>query len=100
MKLSNQKVNDLARIIADRIETEPNVEVYQDQNDIRLRIKHILMAELKISDEIDKMVRRMIQGLSKAPPEGSRDWEVLYSKYFEEEMNRRKSKYDSPRRPR
>ncbi len=100
MKLSNQKINDLARIIADRIETEPSLEVFRDQNDIRLRIKHVITSELKIGEEIDKIARKMIQGQAKAPPEGSRDWEVLYGKYYEEELNRRNIRKDSSRRHR
>jgi len=38
----------------------------------------------------DEAARRTIQSLSRKVPEGSREWDVLYRKYVEEEMNRRR----------
>jgi hypothetical protein len=36
------------------------------------------------------MIRQKIQSLSRRVPPGSREWDVLYRKYLEEEMRRQK----------
>ena len=45
---------------------------------------------MRIEDEIDTFVRQKIAKLSRRVPEGSREWEILYRKYFEEETAKRK----------
>ena len=37
---------------------------------------------------IDEIVRQKIASLSRRVPTGSREWDVLYRKYFEEESRR------------
>ena len=101
MRLSAAKINHLAHLIADEILDEPGLECFYDKNDVRLRIKLILTDELRLEDEIDKHVRRTISSSQKSPPEGSREWEVLYEKFFEEELNRRRrGRLDGVRRMR
>jgi hypothetical protein len=39
-------------------------------------------------DYIDEAVRHKIQSLSRHVPPGSREWDVLYRKYFEEESRK------------
>jgi hypothetical protein len=36
-------------------------------------------------DQLDDLARRKIQSLSRHVPVGSREWEILYRKYYEEE---------------
>ncbi len=99
MRLSNPKINHLARLIADNISVDSNFRILRDKNEIRLRIKMIITDELRLENEIDKIVRKTLGSLSKSPPEGSKEWDVLYEKYYEEEMNRRsRSRFDGIRR--
>ncbi len=99
MRLSIPKINQIAHRIADEISDHPKFDCMHSMNDIRLRIKIIITDELKLENDIDRTVRRMLNSLTKAPPEGSKEWEVLYEKYFEEEMNRRQAhKADGIRR--
>ena len=53
-------------------------------------IKRIITSELRFGDEADAAARSTIRSLSRKVPEGSREWDVLYHKYREEEMRRRK----------
>jgi hypothetical protein len=39
-------------------------------------------------DHIDDVVRQKIQSLSRHVPPGSREWDILYRKYFEEESRK------------
>jgi hypothetical protein len=41
---------------------------------------------------LDELVRKKIQSLSRHIPLGSREWDVLYRKYLEEEMRRQKNR--------
>ena len=44
----------------------------------------------RVEDEVDTFVRQKIAKLSRRVPEGGREWEILYRKYFGEEMAKRK----------
>lgn len=39
-------------------------------------------------DQIDDLVRQKIASLSRRVPPGSREWDILYRKYFEEESRK------------
>jgi hypothetical protein len=67
-----------------------NVDAIQPEERILREIKRTISDELKFEDEADAAARRTIQSLSRRVPEGSREWDVLYRKYFEEELNRRR----------
>jgi uncharacterized protein len=98
MRLSNAKINHLAHQISDLIERDDSIDTLRDKNDIRLRIKIIITDELRLDDELDREVKRTINSLAKIPPEGSKEWEVLYEKYYAEAMNRRRVRPDAIRR--
>lgn len=38
---------------------------------------------------MDELVRRKIRSMSRVIPEGGREWEILYRRFFEEEMRKR-----------
>jgi hypothetical protein len=41
-------------------------------------------------DQIDDIVRHKISSLSRPVPVGSREWDILYRKYFEEESRKQR----------
>jgi hypothetical protein len=57
---------------------------------LRCLVDQPIANELKFEDEADTAARNTIQSLSRKVPEGSREWDVLYRKYLEEEMHRRR----------
>ena len=90
MRLSAAKINHLAHLISMTVENHPELDVFMDTNDIRLRIKLIITDELKVEDEIDRIVRQILRSMSKSPPEGSKEWEVLYERFYQEQMTKRR----------
>jgi hypothetical protein len=52
--------------------------------------KQVLQDYFQRDDQIDEIVRRKIQSLSRHVPPGSREWDVLYRKYFEEESRKQR----------
>jgi hypothetical protein len=67
-----------------------NVDAIQAEERVLREIKRTITAELTFDDEADNAARNTIQSLSRRVPEGSREWEVLYQKYREEELRRRR----------
>jgi hypothetical protein len=50
----------------------------------------VFQSYVKAEEDVDAFAREKISRLSRRVPEGGREWEILYRKYFEEEMSRRK----------
>lgn len=90
MRLSVVKINYLSHIIVDALELAGEIDFIADKNDIRLRIKKVILEELKLDDEVDKTVRNILASYSKKIPEGSKEWDIMYQKTFQEEMAKHK----------
>ncbi len=90
MRLSEDRIYHLSHLIQDMLIRNRNINILETEERILRETKRTIADELKFEDEADEAVRRTIQSLSRKVPEGSREWDVLYRKYFEEEMNRRR----------
>ena len=69
---------------------DDNIEIFKDNNAIRLEIVGVITEELMMEEEIDHKVRGILSSYKKKLMEGSREWEILYQKTYEEEMNKKK----------
>ena len=90
MRLSEDRISHISHLVLDMLMQNRHVDAIQAEERILREIKRTITDELKFEDEADVAARRTIQSLSRKVPEGSREWDVLYRKYFEEEMNRRR----------
>ena len=88
MRLSHERCVHLSHLVINSLEDDDQVEFLQDQNDIRLRILQILEAEMARQEEIEDGIRRKIQTQRRDIPEGSAEWELLYRKYYDDEMKK------------
>jgi hypothetical protein len=52
--------------------------------------KRILNEFFNVEDRLDQVVRQRIQSLSRSIPPGSREWEILYRKYLNEETQKQR----------
>jgi hypothetical protein len=86
MRLSREKVNLLSHQITEKLASFDEVEFVEDRNTIRLAVVDVLLKWLKKEEEVDKAARHKIETQKRAIPEGSAEWEILYRKYYEEEM--------------
>jgi len=64
------------------------VEFLDDSNEIRLSIVKSIEEEIKLYNMIDKKAIEKIQSQKKAIEEGSREWEILYRKYYNDEISK------------
>lgn len=86
MRLSREKVNLLSHHITERLASIDEVDFIEDRNTIRLAVVDILNKWLLKEAEVDKAARLKIESQKRVIPEGSAEWEILYRKYYEEEM--------------
>ena len=89
MRLSNAKINHLANLVIDYLRTEQGVEFFQEDSDIRIEIARVIQDELKDDEVIDTAVRYKIESQARDIPEGSEEWDILYRRYYDDEMSKR-----------
>ena len=89
MRLSNAKINHLANLIMDYLRSDGGVEFFVEESDIRMDIARIIQEELKDDEDIDQAVRYKIESQARDIPEGSEEWDILYRRYYDEEMAKR-----------
>lgn len=89
MMLSEDKITHLTHVLLKGLIEKKLVELIEDEGMIRREIKRIIISDLKISEEIDSVIRKKLQSFSRKIVEGSPEWEVLYRKFFREEEVKR-----------
>ena len=89
MRISRDKVNKLAHVIADTLADTPEAEFMEDRNTVRQEARKIL--EMLFTDElrIDAAARGKISSQQRIIQEGTQEWDILYRKYYNDEVKRR-----------
>ncbi len=88
MKLSREKILQLSHLILNYIETDDGIDYFDEPQEIRQQVVRIIESEMRTDEAIDALVRRKLESLKRGVLEGSSEWDVLYRKYFEEEVAR------------
>jgi hypothetical protein len=88
MRLSHEKVIQLSHRIMTAIEELDEVEIYDEPNNIRQAIVRILTDLLREEEKIEQTVRQRIATHKRSIPEGGGEWEILYRKYYLEELRK------------
>jgi hypothetical protein len=89
MLLSEERISHLSHLIVKGMKTTPGVRLLQAEESVVREIQQIIVAELRLDEQIDKMARERLASYSRRIPEGSPEWDVLYKKFVEEELKRR-----------
>ncbi|MCB0309195.1 MAG: DUF507 family protein [Bdellovibrionales bacterium] len=88
MRLSEDKISHLAHLFKEAV-IEEKLGTIPDTNLFLNATKKVLTQYCKLDEEIENMVRKKIASYSKTILEGSREWDVLYHKHFQEELKKR-----------
>jgi hypothetical protein len=88
VRLSRDKVNKLAHTVADTLATLDAVEFLEDRNSIRTEARRLLEELLKEEAKIDTAARQKIENQRKTIIEGTQEWDILYRKYYNEEVKK------------
>jgi hypothetical protein len=86
IRLSREKINFLARQILNLMFENDEIEFLDESNEIRLAVVKSIEEEMKLYELIDKKAIEKIESQKKAIKEGSREWEILYRKYYNDEI--------------
>ena len=73
--------------VAEALRVDPDVILKTDLNEIRLEVMKLINARLKVDEVLDQKVRERIASFKRKIPEGGQEWQVLYRRYYEEELN-------------
>ena len=88
MRLSREKVVRLSHAVTGILVASEEVEFIEDRDTIRKEIVQILQGVLKEEEQVDAEARRKIGSQKKEILEGSEEWDILYRKYYNEELKR------------
>ena len=88
MRLTRDKVNKLAHVVTDALATMDEVDFIEDRNTIRLEVRKILEELLMQEARIDSAARQKIESQRRTILEGSQEWDILYRKYYNEEVKK------------
>ena len=86
IRLSREKINYLSRTILEFLFDDDQVEFLDESNEIRLSIVRSIEEEMKLYDVKNKKAIEKIESQKKPIKEGSREWEILYRKYYNDEI--------------
>jgi uncharacterized protein len=88
VRLSRDKMNKLAHTVADKLAEIDGVEFIEDRNTIRMEVRKILEELLGKEAKIDAAARQKIESQKRTIIEGTPEWEILYRKYYNEEVKK------------
>ena len=88
MRVSRDKVNKLAHTVADTLAEIPECDFLEDRNTIRQEARKALEKLLTEELRIDTAARQKIASQRKIILEGSQEWDILYRKYYNDEVKK------------
>lgn len=88
-RASPSRISHLAHLILEALRKDKLADFTHEGRALS-ETKQVLTDFLQGEDHIDEVVRRKVLSLSRHVPPGSREWDILYRKYYEEEMRKQR----------
>ena len=88
MRISRDKLNRLAHTVADTLAEVPECDFLEDRNTIRQEARKALEKLLMEEMKLDAAARFKIASQRKIIVEGSQEWDILYRKYYNDEVKK------------
>ena len=88
MKLSDDRINHLSHVLFQALNAMDEVDFMEEENEIRLRMKKTLVECLRQFDGIEAKIQTSLASYSRKIVEGSREWDVMWSKAYDEEIRK------------
>ena len=96
MKMSHEKIIQVSHRIMGAVEALDEVEIFEEPNAIRQEIVKILTDLMHEEEKIGETVKTRIISQKRTIPEGSGEWEILYRKYYNDELRKLGVVFNSP----
>jgi len=88
VRVNRDKVNKVAHVVTDALAEMGEVDFVEDRNTIRLEVRKLLEEFLNQEAKIDQSARQKIENQKRTILEGSQEWDILYRKYYAEEVKK------------
>ena len=88
MRLTREKIVRISHQLVDLLVQSNEVEFIEDRDTIRQHMVQTMTNVLKEEERVEVEVRRRITSQKKEILEGSEEWDVLFRKYYSEELRR------------
>jgi hypothetical protein len=75
-------------VVADTLAEIDDCEFQEDRNTVRQEARRVLEILLLEESKIDEAARLKISSQRRIIPEGSMEWDILYRKYYNEEVKK------------
>lgn len=85
--LSEEKVSHLTHLMLDGVWKADMVDFPNEEQAMR-EAKKILLTFISRLTDVSELATKKIQSQKNPPPKNSPQWEVLYNKYYEEELRK------------
>jgi uncharacterized protein len=89
MHISEDRISHIAHKVVDKLWRDDLADLTDETRALNV-VKDAITAFFAIAEEIDQTVRNKLASYSQAKTPGSRDWEILYQKFYREEADRKK----------
>ena len=94
MRLTDDRISYLAHHIIDSLVKEGLIKV-ADKAIESQEVKKLMTKFLQSEEAVDQKIRLKISTIKRGILEGSREWDILYEQYYNEEMNKLKTRRDA-----
>jgi uncharacterized protein len=88
MRLTREKLVRLSHQIIELLVQSNDVEFIEDRDTIRQHMVQTMTNILREEEKVEVEVRKRITSQKKEILEGSEEWDVLFRKYYSEELRR------------
>lgn len=85
MNLTEERINHLSHLILNALKSEGKARFLEETKALA-GIKRAIHDFESILETAGHLVRQKIVSLKRGIPEGSREWDILYRQYFEQEL--------------
>jgi hypothetical protein len=89
VRASEDRISHISHKILDKLWGDDLAD-FPDEGQALTVIKRSVAEYFSVADAIDESVRNKLASYSQVKVPGSREWEVLYHKFFQEEAAKRK----------
>jgi hypothetical protein len=88
VRISRDKINKLAHVVADTLAETDEADFLEDRNTIRQEARKVLEMLFAEEVKIDAAARFKITSQQRIILEGTQEWDILYRKYYNDEVKR------------
>jgi uncharacterized protein len=88
VRVSRDKVNKVAHAVTEALAEVNELDFVEDRNTIRLEVRRLMEELLNQEEKIDQAARHKIENQKRTILEGSQEWDILYRKYYMEEVKK------------